>query len=34
VSAAHGGFAQSTVTLWDEGGNLLATGAQSLPMKG
>ena len=34
VSAAHGGFAQGAVSLWDEGGNLLATGSQSLLMKG
>lgn len=34
VSAAHGGFAQGTVSLWDESGGLLATGAQSLLMKG
>jgi acyl-CoA thioesterase len=34
VSAAHGGFAQGTVSLWDETGNLLASGAQSLLMKG
>jgi acyl-CoA thioesterase II len=34
VSAAHGGFAQGSVSLWDEGGKLLATGAQSLLMKG
>jgi acyl-CoA thioesterase len=34
VSAAHGGFAEGTVSLWDERGNLLATGAQSLLMKG
>lgn len=34
VSAAHGGFAHGAVNLWDESGNLLATGAQSLLMKG
>ena len=34
VKAAHGGFAQGMVALWDAGGNLLATGAQSLLMKG
>jgi acyl-CoA thioesterase II len=34
VSAADGGFAQGNVSLWDEGGNLLATGSQSLLMKG
>jgi acyl-CoA thioesterase len=34
VSAAHGGFAQGNVSLWDEGGSLLATGSQSLLMKG
>lgn len=34
VSAAHDGFAQGSVSLWDEGGALLATGAQSLLMKG
>jgi acyl-CoA thioesterase len=34
VSAAHGGFAQGAVSLWDEGGSLLATGSQSLLMKG
>ena len=34
VSAAHGGFAQGTVSLWDESGVLLGTGAQSLLMKG
>jgi acyl-CoA thioesterase II len=34
VSAAHGGFAQGTVSLWDTGGQLLATGAQSLLMTG
>jgi acyl-CoA thioesterase len=31
---AHGGFAQGTVSLWDESGVLLGTGAQSLLMKG
>jgi len=33
VSAAHGSFAQGSVSLWDESGALLATGAQSLLMK-
>ncbi|MFY8048416.1 MAG: acyl-CoA thioesterase [Erythrobacter sp.] len=34
ISAAHGGFAQGTVNLWDQSGSLLATGSQSLLMKG
>lgn len=34
VSAAHGGFAQGAVSLWDQSGSLLATGSQSLLMKG
>lgn len=34
VSAAHGGFAHGTVGLWGDRSTLLATGAQSLLMKG
>lgn len=34
VSAAHGGFAQGAVSLWGQSGSLLATGSQSLLMKG